>query len=81
YGLSLLKAKNSAGNVKKSINTFLDSLGVNKNLVLDTYYVMLILFLTDIFVYNLEKYVTKVKELLDVLPLFEEENQLVDLEI
>ncbi|MHA1913751.1 MAG: hypothetical protein ACW97V_05210 [Promethearchaeota archaeon] len=83
YGLSLLKAKNTAGNVNRSVTTFLDSLGVNKNLVKDTYYVMLIIFLTDVSRYNLKKYFKtskKIQKLLDVLPLFDEEKQLIDLD-
>ena len=81
YGLSLLKAKNPAGFVRESVNTFLNNLGANKNLVKDTYYIMLIIFLTDVKLYNLERYSSKIQELLDVLPLFDEEKELINLEM
>jgi hypothetical protein len=80
HGLSLLKLKESLVVIKKSINEMLESLGMNRNWVEDTYYVMLIQFIIDIKIYNLHNYLPKIQVMLDVLPLFEEEMQLLSIE-
>jgi len=80
YGLALLKVGESINVIKNNINDYLNSLGVNKKLVKDTFYVMLILFLIDSKLYNFEKYFPKIKEMLEILPLFEEENLLIVIE-
>ena len=78
-GLCLLKIKEPYSIIKKSINQFLNTLGVNKKLVEDTYDIMLILFIIDVKEYNLETYLPKIKGMLEILPLFEEEIQLTDI--
>ncbi len=80
HGLALLKSGEPLRIIKNSVNEFLNSLGVNKNLVKDTFYIMLILFLIDIKLYNFDAYLPKIKEMLEFLPLFEEENVLIDIE-
>ncbi len=79
HGLSLLKAEESLKLIKKNITDFLNSLGVNKKLIEETFYIMLIMFIIDIKIYSLDKYLPKIKEMLDLLPLFEKENQLIDI--
>jgi hypothetical protein len=78
-GLSFLKAEESVKLIKKNITEFLNSLGVNKKLIEETFYVMLILFIINVKIYSLEKYMPKIKGMLDLLPLFEEEKQLLDI--
>jgi len=78
-GLCLLKEEESYTLVKKNIDEFLNSLGVNKKLVKDTFSIMVILFIIDIKVYTLDKYFPKIKGMLEILPLFEEEKQLLDI--
>ncbi|MFX1478727.1 MAG: hypothetical protein ACFFCI_11415 [Promethearchaeota archaeon] len=80
HGLSLLKAKESLFLIEKSINEFLESLGMNRNWVEDTYYIMLIQFIIDIKIYNLHNYLPKIQLTLEVLPLFEEEKQLLSID-
>ncbi len=80
YGLALLKVGESINVIKNNINDYLNSLGVNKKLVKETFYIMLILFLIDSKLYNFVKYLPKIKEMLEILPLFEEENLLIDIE-
>ncbi|NVM36215.1 MAG: hypothetical protein HWN81_11515 [Candidatus Lokiarchaeota archaeon] len=80
YGLSLLKAGEPLKLIKKNIYDFLNSLGVNKKLIQETLYVMLIIFLIDIKLYNFDKYLPKIKEMLEILPLFEEEEILIEIE-
>ena len=79
YGLVLLKINEPIKTVKKKINDYLNGLGINKKLVKDNFYVMLILFLLDVKLNNFDKYIIKTKEILGVLPLFEEEKVLVEL--
>ncbi len=80
HGLSLLKTGESIKLIKDNINEFLDSLGLNKKLVKDTFYIMVILFLVDVKLNNLDKFISKIKEILEILPLFEEEKELIELE-
>ncbi|MFW9940914.1 MAG: hypothetical protein ACFFFT_07725 [Candidatus Thorarchaeota archaeon] len=77
-GLCLLKIKEPYIIIKNSINQFLHTLGVNKKLVEDTYDMMLILFIIDVKEYNLENYLPKIKGMLEILPLFEEEMDLIE---
>jgi len=49
-------------------------------LVKDTYPVMLILFIIDVKIYSLDKYMPKIKGMLEILPLFEEEKQLINIQ-
>ncbi|MFW9900874.1 MAG: hypothetical protein ACFFDY_06265 [Candidatus Thorarchaeota archaeon] len=78
HGLTLLKAGESLKNIKNNINEFLNTLGVNKNLVKETFYIRLILFLIDIKLYDFDRYLPKIKEMMEFLPLFEEENVFID---
>ncbi|MHA2267659.1 MAG: hypothetical protein ACXAB8_07655 [Promethearchaeota archaeon] len=79
YGLCLLKEEESHKLIKRNINEFLNSLGINKKLVNDTFYIMLILFIIDIRIYSLDKYLPKIKGMLEILPLFQEEQLLLDI--
>ncbi len=79
YGLSLLKAGESFKQIKQNIDNFLNTLGVNKELVKDTFYIMLILFLIDVYSYKLEIYLSKIRGMLEILPLFEEEKELIEI--
>ena len=78
HGLALLKSGEPLKLIKNNVNEFLNSLGINKNLLKDTFYIMLILFLIDIKLYNFDGYLPKIKEMLEILPLFEEENVLLE---
>ncbi|MFX1377594.1 MAG: hypothetical protein ACFFA4_00740 [Promethearchaeota archaeon] len=77
HGLALLKAGEPLKLIKNNINAYLNSLGVNKKLVEETFYIMLIFLLIDVRLYNFGKYMTKIKEMLKILPLFEEEKTLI----
>jgi len=80
HGLTLLKAGEPLKLIKKNINDFLNNLGVNKKLIEETLYIMLIIFLIDIKLNNFDKYLPKIKKMLEILPLFEEEEILIDIE-
>ena len=77
YGLSLLKTQGSYSKIKTEINTFLDTLGMSKTLVKETFYVSLLILILDILVENLDDYKPKFKQFLKILPLFEEEKELI----
>ena len=81
HGLCLLKVKESCSLIRVSINQFLNRRGVNKKLIEDTYEIMLIHFICDVKEYNLENYLPKIKGLLEILPLFEEEMELIENEV
>ncbi len=77
YGLVSLKVKDDIMNIQANVNTFLNSLGLNRRLVEDTFPIKLILFLIDTIIYEIEKYDPKIIEMLDLLPIFEEERVLI----
>lgn len=77
-GLSLLIAKEPLNEIRININSYLSSLGLNKKLLEDTYPIRCIEFLLNVISYNVEKYLPTIKEMLDILPLFDEEKNLID---
>ncbi len=81
YGLVLIKAGEPIKSIKKNIQKFLDGLGLNKKLVKETYYIMVISFILDVNLNNLDKNRLKIKKILEILPLFEEEKDLIELEL
>ncbi len=80
HGLSLLKAGESIQLIRDNVNNFLNSLGINRKLVEDTLYILLILFLIDVKSYKMDKFLPKINEMLEILPLFEEEKELILIE-
>jgi hypothetical protein len=78
HGLCLIKDQKSVVTLKKNITDFLDSLGLRKKLAND-YCINLILFTVDVILYELESFYDKIKSLLVVLPLLDEEVILIDI--
>ena len=79
HGLALIKSNVSTQKIRSNLNSYLDSTGLNKQLIKDTYYVSCIDFILDVLSNSLEKYFLKIKDLLDILPLFEEEKPLLEI--
>ncbi|TFG29456.1 MAG: hypothetical protein EU532_03190 [Promethearchaeota archaeon] len=79
YGLALLKAKEGLAKIDIKINSYLESLGLNKALIQETYYVSLLLLIITILVENLDDYKSKYQPFLKILPLFEEEKPLTEI--
>ncbi len=77
-GLALFLAKEPLNEIKINVNSYLSSLGLNKKLLEDTYPIRCIEFLLNVISHNVEKYLPTIKEILDILPLFEEEKNLID---
>lgn len=73
HGLALIKAKEPINAVRSNVKTYLDSLGLNKKLVEETYYILCIDFILDVLSYEMENYFSNINSLLEVLPLFDEE--------
>ncbi|MFX0003891.1 MAG: hypothetical protein ACFE9J_10420 [Candidatus Hermodarchaeota archaeon] len=78
HGLALLKAGEPLKSIKMNINTYLNTLGINKKFVEETFNITLILLLIDIRIYDFDNYISKIKEMLEILPLFEEEKILIE---
>jgi hypothetical protein len=79
HGLSYLKENQSIQKIESNINSFLDSLGLNKRLIQETFYIRCIKFILFVKVNKVEKYLIQIQDLLEVLPLFEEEKALIAL--
>ncbi|MFX0043497.1 MAG: hypothetical protein ACFE8L_11350, partial [Candidatus Hodarchaeota archaeon] len=80
HGLSLLKAGETIPLIRDNMNNFLDSLGINRKLVEETFYISLILIILDVKLYKMEEFLPKFNEMLEILPLFEEEKELISLQ-
>lgn len=81
HGLALIKIKEQISNIKLKIEKFLNSLGLNRRLVEETFYIKLINFISEVVENKLEKYLAPINEMLEVLPLFKEENKLKHIEL
>jgi hypothetical protein len=79
HGLSLLKAGNSYELVKEKINDFLKSLKANKEVIKRTFYGLLLLCLINSKLLEREHYFLKIKNLMEILPLLEEEKDLIEI--
>ncbi|MFX0009660.1 MAG: hypothetical protein ACFE9R_05045, partial [Candidatus Hermodarchaeota archaeon] len=79
HGLALIKAKEPINIARSNIRAYLDSLGLNKRPVEETYYILCIDFILDVLSYKMDNYLPKLKDLLEILPLFDEEIQLIEI--
>ncbi|MFX0058579.1 MAG: hypothetical protein ACFE8J_09810 [Candidatus Heimdallarchaeota archaeon] len=81
HGLALLKAGVLTVLIRTNINEVLNSLGLNKKLVEDTYFIRCIIFILDVILYKIEKFSPKIRDLLEILPLFEQEKIFIDIDL
>ncbi|MHA2429830.1 MAG: hypothetical protein ACXACC_02240 [Promethearchaeota archaeon] len=81
HGLAFIKVKEPIKNIRFNVKQFLDSLGLNKRLVEDTFYIRCIHFILDVIENKLDKFIPQFNEMLEILPLFEEENKLKKIEL
>ncbi len=81
HGLAFIKVKEPIKGIRIKINQFLDSLGLNKRLVEDTFYIRCIYFILDVIENKLDKFLPQINEMLEILPLFEEEDKLKKIEL
>ncbi len=79
YGFSLLKYKRSPSSVRSDVNKFLASLGLSRQLISKTFYVMLLFFIIDVKLNQMNDYIPKIKRIFEILPLFQEEKVLIDI--
>lgn len=79
HGLALLKVEVSIEKIVANIEEVLNSLGLNKKLVEDTYYIRCMKFILDIKAHKIEKYLLQIEGLLEILPHFDQEKELLDI--
>lgn len=77
WGLSLLKVDQSPSLLKKQLEAHLKPLGISKDLIKETFYVLMLTYLIDSKLADDDTSFKKGKKLLDILPLFEEEKILL----
>jgi len=77
HGLSFLKANQTLQNIQSNIRAFLDSLGLNKRIIQETFYIRCMEFINFVKANKIDKYLIQIQDLLDVLPIFEEEKALI----
>ncbi|MFX1256976.1 MAG: hypothetical protein ACFFAN_03890 [Promethearchaeota archaeon] len=76
-GLAAIKTGESLELIKNKINEYLETLGLNKTLIKDTYYVKLLLFIIDVKLNDEKQYFLQIRRILNILPLFKEEKELI----
>ncbi|MFX0074778.1 MAG: hypothetical protein ACFE96_05015 [Candidatus Hermodarchaeota archaeon] len=81
HGLAFIKAEEPINTIRSNVLTYLGTLGLNKRLVEDTYYILCIDFILDVISYKIDNYLSKLRDLLEILPLFDEETQLIEISI
>ncbi|MFX0026915.1 MAG: hypothetical protein ACFE8M_10945, partial [Candidatus Hermodarchaeota archaeon] len=81
HGLSFIKVKEPIKSIRFKVERFLDSLGLNKRLVEDTFYIRCIHFILDVAEHRLNRFLPQINEMLEILPLFEEESKLIKIEL
>ncbi len=77
HGLCFLKGNQSLYTIQLNISSLLDSLGLNKRLIQETFYIRCIRIILEAKINKMDKYLQQIQDLLDVLPLFEEERELI----
>ena len=73
HGLAYIKAEEPIQTIRSNIKKYLDSLGLNKKLVEETYYILCIDFILDVISFKMDTFLSKINDLLEILPLFDEE--------
>ncbi len=73
HGLALIKAEEPIKTIRSNIRKYLESLGLNKKLVEETYYILCIDFILDVISFKMDTFLSKINDLLEILPLFDEE--------
>jgi hypothetical protein len=73
HGLAYIKAEEPINTIRLSIRKYLDSLGFNKKLVEETYNILCIDFILDVISFKMDIFLPKINDLLEILPLFDEE--------
>jgi hypothetical protein len=81
HGLALLNIGETSEQIRANINNVLNSIGLNKKLVEDTYYIRTIIFILDVILHKIEKYLPKLRDLLEILPLFDQEKELISFKL
>ena len=79
HGLSLLKAQQPLQDIRSDIKKFLDLLGLNKKLIQETFYIRCIEFIVFVKLNKVDKYLIQIQDLLEAIPIFEEEQILVNI--
>jgi hypothetical protein len=79
HGLSYIKANQPLKRIQANVNAFLDLLGLNKRLIQETFYIRCIRFIILVKLNEVDKYLIQIQDLLDALPIFEEEKPLLNI--
>lgn len=79
HGLSFLKAQQPLQDIRSNIKKFLDLLGLNKKLIQETFYIRCINFILFVKMNKVDKYLIQIQDLLEAIPIFEEEQKLIDI--
>jgi len=79
HGLTMIKSGATTIKTKSSVNQFLDSLGLNKKTVSETFYTTLLNFIIDVKSNRFDEFIPKINNILKILPVFEEEKDIIRL--
>ena len=78
YGLSLLKIR-PPEQIKIEFNKFFENIGLSEKILKETFYFTLMRFIIDAKIYEMKQYNPNIEKLLSILPIFEEEKELINI--
>jgi hypothetical protein len=79
HGLSLLKSGESPEQIKSGFTKFLQHIGLSEKILKETFYVSFLLFVIEVKIYEMKEYNPNIKKILDLLPLFNDEKELINI--
>lgn len=81
YVISSTRTDIEIDNIKQNVESYMDSLGISRGIVSELFQLTMINFILDITTNNIGKYSSKINQMLQKLPLFEEEEKLIPIEL
>jgi hypothetical protein len=81
YVICSKKTNIALSDVKKNVESFLNSLGISRGIVSELFTLMMIQFIIDLIEYDINKFLSTINQMLRNLPLFEEEESLLPIEL
>jgi hypothetical protein len=76
YELALIRAGESVEQLKADFDRYIESLGLSRKLIGGTFYIVLLLLLFDVKLNEIDEFIPKIRNLLLILPFFDEEKDL-----
>ncbi|MBD3215982.1 MAG: hypothetical protein GF311_25445 [Candidatus Lokiarchaeota archaeon] len=81
YVICSKKSRVEIYDIKQNVESFMTSLGISRGIVSELFQLMMTQFIIDLIEYNINKFLPTINQMLRNLPLFEEEERLLPIEL